>query len=195
MPIRTNRGRAAVYRKVWGWPLRSPRHLVGVLLVVAAVAVAVGITIVRSQGESGSGDEQQRAGLPSAPSVTVTEPSQASALPNRVTTLPKPSSAPPAPEALTAAERWTEAWAHHPRGVSNKQWRDALRPYTTPEFLPELRSVDPANVPANKVTGKPKPVDSYQSSLTARVPTDGGAVQVTVVKTGQGWRVSTYGKG
>ena len=42
MPIRTNRGRAVVYRQVWGWPLRSPRHLAATLAVVAVLAAGVG---------------------------------------------------------------------------------------------------------------------------------------------------------
>src|ERR1700742_4373259 len=53
MPIRTNRGRAAVYRKLWGWPMRSPRHLVVLLVVVGAVVLTVGIVVPQL---TGSGD-------------------------------------------------------------------------------------------------------------------------------------------
>lgn len=45
MPIRTNRGRAAVYRRVWGWPLRSPRHLAATLGVVAVLAAGLGYAV------------------------------------------------------------------------------------------------------------------------------------------------------
>ena len=41
MPIRTNRGRAAVYRRLWGWPLRSPRHLVVALIQMVLILVAI----------------------------------------------------------------------------------------------------------------------------------------------------------
>ena len=41
MPIRTNRGRVAVYRKLWGWPMRSPQHLIATALVVLAVVLSI----------------------------------------------------------------------------------------------------------------------------------------------------------
>jgi hypothetical protein len=41
MPIRTNRGRAAVYRKLWAWPLRSPRHLAMAAFALAVLAIAL----------------------------------------------------------------------------------------------------------------------------------------------------------
>lgn len=195
MPIRTNRGRAAVYRKVWGWPLRSPRHLIGTVLVVAIVAVGIAIGVTRSRAGSGQ-PEHNLSGPVSAPSTVVVPTSvPASELPNRITSVPPPSSAPPAPAALALATKWTQAWAHHPQGITNRQWVAGLRPYTTPDFLPELSSVDPANVPATRVTGKPRPIRSFAASVTATVPTDGGPIRVTVIKTGQGWRVSDYGKG
>lgn len=55
MPIRTHRGRAAVYRRLWGWPLRSPKHLVGAVVLIGVVVTAVGFllpeqTTVRPRG-------------------------------------------------------------------------------------------------------------------------------------------------
>ncbi|MGH3988463.1 MAG: hypothetical protein ACRDTZ_14280, partial [Pseudonocardiaceae bacterium] len=48
MPIRTHRGRAAVYRTFWGWPVRSPRHLVGTALALVLIAVGVGLALPES---------------------------------------------------------------------------------------------------------------------------------------------------
>ena len=39
MPIRTNRGRAAVYRRLWSWPLRSPNHLIATIVGFAVVII------------------------------------------------------------------------------------------------------------------------------------------------------------
>lgn len=43
MPVRTNRGRAAVYRKLWAWPLRSLRRLMmtGAVLIVLGLAISL----------------------------------------------------------------------------------------------------------------------------------------------------------
>src|SRR2546430_11721460 len=46
MPVRTDRGRAVIYRRIWGWPLRSPRRL-ALAAVVAAVA-GLGIALLTS---------------------------------------------------------------------------------------------------------------------------------------------------
>lgn len=46
MPLRTGRGRAAVLRRIWGWPVRSPGHLAvtAVVIVVAVMVVSVVIS-------------------------------------------------------------------------------------------------------------------------------------------------------
>src|SRR5689334_18788949 len=53
MPIRTNRGRAAVYRRIWGFPLRTPRHLAGTVIVVAALIIAIGVVVPQLLGHRG----------------------------------------------------------------------------------------------------------------------------------------------
>ncbi|MGH3762323.1 hypothetical protein [Actinophytocola sp.] len=210
MPIRTNRGRAAVYRKLWGWPMRSPAHLVGVVLVVVAVVLTVGLVVPRlaGSGDGGSGAAAETTGSTSdaAGDTGGAEPGTSSGglapgqtgeatsdLPTRLPSPPqRPTSAPPADEALKVAESWGKAWVHHPKGTTTETWLDGLRPYTTEEYLVEMATVDPENIPATKVTGPPVPKESYTSSVTANVPTDGGTIAVTVIDTPQGWRVAFY---
>jgi hypothetical protein len=205
MPIRTNRGRAAVYRKLWGWPMRSPRHLVAIVLVVAAVVLTIGIVVPQLTGrddrsggaapttdstgatpdDTGTSDE---GGAPAPGTGSATED-----LPTRLESPPqKPTSAPPADAALKVAESWGKAWVRHPKGTTNEKWLDGLRPYTTEEYLVEMSTVDPANIPATKVTGPPVPRQSYTSSVTANLPTNGGTLAITVIDTPQGWRVAFY---
>lgn len=196
MPIRTNRGRAAVYRKLWAWPLRSPAHLVGAVLVVAVIGVAIGISIARAGGGDEAKKPSEQHTPVSAPSVAASQTSMPlSSMPDRITSTPKPASAAPNPEALSVAEQWTKAWVRHPQGITNDQWLAGMKPLTTPEYLPQMRSIDPANIPASKVTGKAEAAESYQSSVEANVPTDGGKLRITVIKTPQGWRVSGYDQG
>src|SRR4051794_17974251 len=207
MPIRTNRGRAAVYRKLWGWPMRSPRHLVVMLLVVAAVVLAIGIIVPQVAGSGGgqgaaaqTSDTTSDAGGSTgddpgtsdggAPATDTTGSATAD-LPTRLPSPPqKPTSAPPADDALKVAESWGKAWVHHPAGTTTDKWLDGLKPYTTEEYLVEMSTVDPANIPATKVTGPPVPKQSYTSSVTANLPTDGGTLAITVIDTPQGWRVA-----
>ncbi|MGH3492956.1 MAG: hypothetical protein ACRDRL_08515 [Sciscionella sp.] len=197
MPIRTNRGRAAVYRKVWGWPLRSPMHLAVAGVSVVLIAVVVAVAVPRRTPNPGAAGSSgvvpgQTTFTVSEPQVTITQ----SSAPNvtRLTATPTPRAAAPAPAALATAKSWAAAWVHHPSGVSNAQWLKGLKPFTTAEFLPQMRSVNPANVFATKITGAPKVVHSYAGSAEVIVPTDGGGVDITVISTSAGWRVSTYTK-
>src|SRR5207302_11319516 len=74
--------------------------------------------------------------------------------------------------ALTVATKWTEAWAKHPPGTTTQSWVNGLKPFTTEEYLSVLTTVDPANVPATKVTGPARAVAVAPSSVRGDVPTD-----------------------
>ncbi len=203
MPIRTNRGRAAVYRRLWGWPMRSPRHLAVVVFVVAVLVIASGIVVPQLTG-SNDGNRGAAAETPSSTSGTTAAPStpgttntpevtgSASQLPTRITPTETPTSAPPAPEALDVAESWGQAWVNHPEGVENEQWLADLRPFTTEEYLTEMATVDPANIGATKVTGPPVAAESFTSSVKVTLPTDDGDLLLTVIDTPDGWRVAFY---
>jgi hypothetical protein len=199
MPIRTNRGRAAVYRRLWGWPLRSPRHLVGAIvgLIIIAVAVTIGISHLRPPTPSTT--SANSGGISSGPTAPATSPAVAPAPASgiqpttRLASPPEtPSSAPPAPQALLVVQEWGQAWVNHPVGMANQAWLAQLQPYTEPEFLPQLASVNLANIPATQVTGPATAITSYTSSVVALLPTNGGNLQITVVSTPQGWQVSAY---
>lgn len=206
MPIRTNRGRAAVYRKLWGWPLRSPRHL-GVAVFIAVLVIAgAGVLLPRVVGTD-RGTPLVAGSSSTAPTTTTRSgprpdpgpggnATPTTSLPTRITSAPSsPSTAPPSPEALEVARSWVERWADHPDGVTSEQWLDGLRPYTTEEYMAVLATVEPANVPATRVTGDPEATTSYGRSVEADVPTDGGVVRLTVIDTGTGWRVANYEQG
>jgi hypothetical protein len=202
MPIRTNRGRAAVYRRLWGWPMRSPRHLAVLVFVVAIVVIAAGVLIPQL---TGSGDTSRNASAATTSSTTTvpsTPPSPntpgatggaTSNLPTRITSPPSnPEPAPPAQAALDVAEEWGRAWVNHPEGMTTEQWLAALQPLTTEEQLTEMSTVDPRNIDATTVTGNPKSVESYTSSVKVKLPTDDGDLLITVIETPDGWRVAYY---
>ena len=195
MPIRTNRGRTAVYRRLWGFPLRSPRHLAGTAIAVAVLIIAIGVAVPQFLGNKGGGDQGP------AP-VQIKDPASARQSSGAPTTAPmstrltaplvQPTSAAPNPDALNTAKLWAQAWVNHPAGISSAQWLDGLRPYTTDEFLPQMSTVDPGNIPATRVTGDPVATSSYTSSVQVVIPTDGPKLSITVSQTAAGWRVSEY---
>lgn len=202
MPIRTNRGRAAVYRRLWGWPMRSPTHLVGTVVLVVALMVAAGLLVPRLVDDNGAAPGSPgAAGSTGATSDSAARSPEGSAeptldretLPTRLSEpLATPTTAEPAPEALEVAKQWVTAWAAAPEDGAQDAWLESLRPYTTAEFLPQLRTVDPANVEATKVVGEPKAREAYTRSVKAEVTTDGPTLLVTVIETDDGWRVTGY---
>ncbi|HEX5404305.1 MAG TPA: hypothetical protein VFX16_18605 [Pseudonocardiaceae bacterium] len=203
MPIRTNRGRAAVYRRLWGWPLRSPRHLVGALVGLLVVAIAVAIVVAHT----GTSAKRTATGGPSGVVITSEEPTPLSTAPaagittsdtttptvTRLASPPEtPVSAPAPTAALDVIDAWGKAWVNHPVGMTNAQWLAQLKPYTTSEFLPQMSSVDVTNIDATEVTGTPKTKNSYIGSVEALLPTNAGELDIIAIATPQGWQVSSY---
>jgi hypothetical protein len=202
MPIRTNRGRAVVYRRLWAWPLRSPRHLAITALVLAVVATAVGFLMPDDAKPVSAQLSTQQTSKPASSPASSTGQSTASrtaqsttpkSSPPAVTTTP-PSSAPPAPEALNVANAWARAWVHHPPGMTSQDWVAQLAPLTTDEFIPQLSTVDPANIPSTAVTGPPVPTSSTARAVELDIPTDGALLHLTLIATPEGWRVSAYNR-
>jgi hypothetical protein len=198
VPIRTHRGRAAVYRKFWGWPVRSPKHLAGTLLALVAIALGLGQVLPDNRGDTTPTVPPRRAEQAPIPNqfTPPSRPAIAESGIGRQPAVPFPGSpAPstPAPAAaLTVAQSWVRAFLTTPRGVTSARWIEQLRPYTTEELLPELRSVDPANVPAAQINGEPRTVSSSASSVEVDVPTTAAVVRLLLVSTPAGWRVAGY---
>ena len=191
MPIRTHRGRAAVYRTFWGWPLRSPRHLVGTVLVLVAITVGLGIALPDSPSR-----KPVAAAPTSTPRANSLAPASGVAMPGTIPRAPSlPPSRPsiPAPTAaLFVAKSWVSAFLTVPNGIDSARWVEQLRPYTTDELLPELRSVDPVNVPEAQIVGEPRTISSGVSSAEIDVPTTGVVMRLLLVSTPAGWRVAGY---
>jgi hypothetical protein len=99
----------------------------------------------------------------------------------------------PAPAAaLTVARSWVQAFLTVPKGITSAQWVEQLRPFTTDDLLPQLSSIDPANVPAVQITDAPKTVSVSASSVEVDVPTTAMVVRLLLVSTPAGWRVASY---
>jgi hypothetical protein len=190
MPIRTHHGRAAVYRSVWGWPVRSPNHLAGTVLL--AVAIAVGISLVLPGSHQDGVARRTPSGGPRV-SSTVPASQPAFADPGGVQALrPSIPSAPAPAAALAVASSWVNAFLTVPKGITADRWIEQLRPYTTDDLLPELRTIDLANVPVAKIVEAPRTVSVSAGSAEVDVPTSAVVMRLLMVSTPAGWRVASY---
>ncbi len=199
MPIRTPRGRSAAYRSIWQWPLRSPARLA--MVVVAVLVVVSGVSLAATALSGGDSSGPAASTSSSAAPTSSSRPTTGSASPGTSpsalppvaeltpTTLP-PTSAPAT--ALQVATQWTNAWVTHPPGTTAEQWLDRLRPYTTDEYLVVLGGVDPANVPATRVTGQAKAVRYSPKSVQVELPTDAVTLVVLVIEEPAGWKVAGH---
>jgi hypothetical protein len=189
LPIRTHRGRAAVYRRFWGWPVRSPKHLATTVLALVVIVIGAQRTLPESRIST----------VPAVPSKSPQAGSFASVLPEagisrRLRAAPRvatPSIPAPA-AALTVARSWVQAFLTVPKDVTPARWVEQLRPYTTDDLFPQLQSIDPANVPAAQITEAPRTVSVGASSAEVDVPTTAVVVRLLLVSTPAGWRVASY---
>jgi hypothetical protein len=200
VPIRSSHGRAAAYRALWQWPLRSPARLALTVVVVVALGTALSFGIGYVSGSRAADQAQRPAG-----STTGTTP-RAGSTSNLAPASPTPTVLPPVPElqpttlpvsqapaaALSVAARWAAAWVRPPDGTSTQQWLDGLRSTTTDEYLGVLSAVDPSNIPATRVTGEPRAVQVSPRSVQVEVPTDALTLIVLVTDTETGWLVAGY---
>lgn len=187
MPIRTRRGRSAAYRALWEWPLRSPARLILCLVVLVVVVGAISTLsshLAPARHGNGALSPVPRSSAPARPAAPSPVP--------ELTPANLPLTAAP-PAALTVATRWTQAWANHPPGTTATTWSAGLAPFTTPEYLGVLTSVDPGNVPGRRVTGPAQAVAVRPDSVRVQVPTDAARLELLLVQVGPGdWRVSGY---
>lgn len=170
------------------WPLWSwPNLTITAVLTLALLAVV------------GRATDGQASPRPAAASVTTspsastqgTTPASSSPPAPGPTTPRSSKSAPPTPRAVTnqstgVATAFVRAWSSD--GASRDAWYAAMEPWASPELLRALASTDPAQVPADRVTGDARLVSSAKTSATVLVPTDGGDVLVTLSAAGGGWK-------
>lgn len=95
-----------------------------------------------------------------------------------------------------SAERATAAatvWVDH--SLDTTAWHDQLRPQVTADAWPQLALPDPQRVTPRKVTGEPRELTATHTAAEYAVPTDAGALRVTVMQQEDGtWLVTNIDK-
>ncbi|MFG3701550.1 hypothetical protein ACGF5C_27110 [Micromonospora sp. NPDC047620] len=95
------------------------------------------------------------------------------------------------PAAVTAALRFVRAWARPDLPAGS--WLAGVRPYAVPAYADLLATVEPANVPATRVTGVERVVTATAQRVDVDVSTDAGVLRVVCVRSGARWLVATLG--
>jgi hypothetical protein len=98
-------------------------------------------------------------------------------------------SVPPPPAALNAATAYVRAWARP--HLDHDTWYAGTRPLATPAYAQLLADTDPANMPAQVVTGPARAVSATTAVVVADVPTDTGTVRVRLTSADGRWLVAT----
>jgi hypothetical protein len=137
---------------------------------------------------------------PARPGPPSTTPSTVAPLPP-VATLPPTSAGPaghddegappqaPAGQPGTAVAGFAAAWVR--ADLPADRWWSGVAPFCEPGFAQQLRTVDPGNLPASKVTGAPVQVSPPSGGVTVfTVRTDGGVLVVTVAAVNGRWLVT-----
>ncbi|MFY1623781.1 hypothetical protein ACN268_11315 [Micromonospora sp. WMMD735] len=95
------------------------------------------------------------------------------------------------PDAVAAAVGFVARWARPQLNASD--WLAALRPRAVPAYAALLATVDPANVPATKVTGRGQVVAATPTHAAVDVPTDNEVLRVVCIRDGRQWLIATVG--
>ncbi len=203
--VRAQYGRAAVWRRLWGWPLRSPRRMGMVLLVLFGVGLGIGYL-----SDGAAPDAPDRGTVVADPDASVgrfqdgpawessnvqpVDPSPPDAGPKlSVPDLgPTRPQTPAAAAVVDVAQRFASGWVNHPEGMTSEEWVAQLRPFTARSYWTALESVSPANVPAEKVTRAPRVVTIGGGVAVVDVATDELILRLNMARLEDGWRVMSY---
>ena len=169
------RGLTGLFRSRWG-----------VALVLAIIVLAV-VGIGRIFADPGENDHTPIGAGSPQPALSADPKDEDSVISPVPPPSPKTSPGTALPEAVAYA--FAGAWVDH-KGVSAKTWRDRLVPNATKELSDELADTDPADVPADRVNGRPSLVPVGDGLIDAVVQTDSGKLTLRLVAPEGRWLVS-----
>jgi hypothetical protein len=172
MPRTFELGLNKIFRSRWG---------VAIVLVVIVFAV-IGLGRLFSSGK----DDNPVVGAGSPATVASVNPSEddgdiSSEAP------PTPSTGPGKAQPEAVAYAFAAAWVD--KKVSAKTWRDQLLPNSTQKLAGELKGVDPASVPADRLIGRPSVAAVNSNLVTAVVTMDSGKLSLRLTAPDGQWLV------
>lgn len=176
MPRILERGLTGLFRSRWG-----------VALVIAVLVLAVvGVGRLFSDG---SGDGKQLLDPVSpAPTVSVDPSHDDDGVIVDDEPPPSPTAKPGTATPEAVAYAFASAWVDH-KNVSSKAWHDGILPNSTKNLSEELNGVDPADVPADRVVGRPTIVPVGDGLVNAVVTVNSGKLTLQMVAPDGKWLV------
>jgi hypothetical protein len=166
------RSLTGIFRSRWGVAL----VLVGIVLAV------VGIGRLFSDGQPTT----YLGGNSPAPALSADPAEDDSVVSPEPPPTPKTSPGRAQPEAVAYA--FAAAWVDH-KDITKKKWRDRLLPNATESLADQLRGVDPAGVPADRVIGQPNLVAVNETMVNAIVTMDSGKLSLRLIAPEGQWLV------
>jgi hypothetical protein len=160
-----------------------------------AVVVVVVVLIARLTGDEDSGDPAGSSATsgPTTGELTPPEPSSEPAPDGPAgVEAAEEGKQPVAPAAIALAEKFAQAWATPPPPGAPDQWFASVSPYVDETLAAQLKELDPATLPAKRVTGAAKAVTGGVTNADVQVPTDAGDLLVVCVLVAKGWVVADF---
>lgn len=178
----------ASWTRALRWPLWSWRNLTITAVAVLVVMAALGRITAAPQTSVAATVPLATPGVssPSTPTVPATDPPTTSALPST-----SPSDSTPSVDAhspVASAAAFAAAWVHTTLGQAT--WLAGMRPWSTASLLASLKGTDPRQVPASRVTGDAALLRTSGTSAVVSVPTDGGRIAVSMIRTAGVWKAN-----
>ncbi|WP_117212789.1 hypothetical protein [Allorhizocola rhizosphaerae] len=159
-------------------PVRPRTAVALALLFIVALVVAIGRLV--------GGEPEPMVPQGQTPVSTV-DPSTGNDSVVDLQPSPTPKQAATGPEVVGAATVFAQNWIDHER--SAQAWRDALVPLCTKALAAELSGVDPASVPADRITGVATTEVHADASVDVIFPIDVGKLRLRMVLTSGRWLV------
>jgi hypothetical protein len=169
------------------WVLGRLRGRVGVAVVLFLVvlgAVGIGRLIGDSSGPDGSGFSN---GESRPPSINTSAGNDGVAEENPSIPTGTPSLSPGAAAPLKVAGKFMAAWLDS--GLSAEKWHDGVSRYATTGLSTKLTGVDPAGVPAERLTGDLTLSPRGEGAAAVIAPVDSGTVELRMLVVDGKWLV------
>lgn len=174
--------------------MRPVLRLLGTRYGLALLLLLVVLGVVGVARVAGGGRPDNATGLMQAPTDTSVEVAPTAGDDGAVASSAVPPSTGPTsrrpgtPAAEAVAKTFALNWLAHD-GVDSAAWLARLRPLMTTALAGKLAGVDPAGVPANRITGGITMTNHDPTFVEATVPVDSGTVQLRLLLTDGVWLV------
>jgi hypothetical protein len=176
MPRLLERSLTGLFRSRWG-----------VALVIAVLVLAiVGVGRIFSDSTAAGPITEE---VPPAPTATIDPSHDDDGVIADDEPPPSPTTSPGSAEPEAVAYAFAAAWVDH-KNVSAKTWHNGLVPNATQDLAAELDGVDPADVPADSVVGRPALEPIGDGLVNAVVTVNSGKLTLQLVAPEGRWLVN-----